>query len=350
MTLLYTRLVGSLDKQRKWSHLYYIPGATHSEALPHEKEYSSFSWMILRDGELSETEERHLRLTANLYGRGDSIWSFADRQRGRALSDFWGTAAHNLTNILVKGDYKSFNRGINDIKDRDGSCAVLYAQGESLASKLIFFLGLNKNEIKLNAFPLLRPILTGLRRAVNLYWAQRGISKDGTISTEARNKNLCSSAFCVKLTWKSNHAQIRVNSPVLRLLNKRSEKKQPQYHGLDETGECYIEDKLGDLPKKQVKNLSEDGVALVFEESFFNACKYSNNNEFPLMITSIKNNHRVTAYKCEVTNTTEIQEIAENRQGLTTNEILSERIGILYTHLLSNQSFKVTITIPADGR
>ena len=100
IALLYTKLVGSFDKQRKWSHLYYISGATHSEALPHEKEYSSFCWMMLRDKELPETEERHLRLTANLYGRADSTWSWAQKAVLNYSALIGNAISHNLKKYL----------------------------------------------------------------------------------------------------------------------------------------------------------------------------------------------------------------------------------------------------------
>ncbi len=110
IALLYTNLVGSFDEQRKWRHLYYIPGATHSEALQHDKkEHSSFCWMMLCDEELLETEERYLRLTANLYGRADSTWSWAKRAAqeaerigiGKGIVEIASGIAHNLSNIYA---------------------------------------------------------------------------------------------------------------------------------------------------------------------------------------------------------------------------------------------------------
>lgn len=114
IALLYTGLVGSLDKQRKWSHLYYIPGATHSEALLHdEKEHSSFCWMMLcdKDKELLEPEERYLRLIANLYGRADSTWGWAKRGEAKGIKILLGSMSHstrhyaNAILTLLEKDY-----------------------------------------------------------------------------------------------------------------------------------------------------------------------------------------------------------------------------------------------------
>jgi SAM-dependent methyltransferase len=142
IALLYTNLVGSFDEQRKWRHLYYIPGATHSEALQHDKkEHSSFCWMMLCDEELLETEERYLRLTANLYGRADSTWSWARKATKSEIENQIRNYHHHVSSTFstMSTFLKKAEQGCDqNTLSYIGACRFLMEKSERAGSCLLY--------------------------------------------------------------------------------------------------------------------------------------------------------------------------------------------------------------------
>jgi hypothetical protein len=284
IALLYTNLVGSFDEQRKWSYLYYIPGATHKEASRHdEKEFSSFCWMMLCGEELLEPEERHLRLTANLYGRADSTWSWAKRGEAKGIKILLGSMSHST---------RHYASAISNIVYKDPDLA--YISAIALAERGIWgeLASASERHHVQSTIPV-SAIIKGFLYAWVLQYARY-------FSRYEKRDVVLPPILCFQRLY--NHKQTRYFVPGIILEHKTLHKKMvDSFHaeiliGRQDLSSIVHGAKAGtqkwasyfpDIFRQTIDGVrSTEGIEAFFEEVFLNAIKHSHvtNGEKPLVI------------------------------------------------------------------
>ncbi len=238
----------------------------------------------------------------------DSFWALRDD-----LYAFLRASRHNLHNIINKGAVP-FERGLEATRAERSSARLLYAQGESLIPllELSFYL-LRDRSLNNSDHPLIIPLLEGFRRAVNLFFAQKGIDRDTLdtfkYSTDAKTKGADGARWLMDLTIDAG-PQLKLLKPV-RFLDRSPIRElvptnSPSVSGVELYGlsEHTVTDVWRDIAVDDVTSFRNGlavrvvsfgpGLSVLFQELFYNACKHGNGlsigvhvvaNEFATSVT-----------------------------------------------------------------
>jgi hypothetical protein len=231
----------------------------------------------------------------------------------KKVGEFLRTSAHNLSQILGKGAL-AFDEAVVHLRSRAPQGPLVYAQAQSLIPSLSCYFSLLRREFRSQEsrpYPLVLPIIDGFRRAVNLYFAQRGMrrmsSESFEFSDDAIRKEVDRFPWTLGIRLNdgvefSLDYRLYDNSPLRALATSTktvAAERVPLWGLIPETDSPEWQDVTLEEQTTFVESLSTLttnsylGLVVIMQELFYNACMHGERRSLEVDISASHRMRRV---------------------------------------------------------
>jgi hypothetical protein len=301
-----------------------------------------------------------------------SLWDVKTAVRddvAKSVGELLQTSAHNLSQILGKGAM-SFEKAVRLLRSHSPQGTMVYAQAQSLIPSLSSYFsllreGFHKQERR--PYPLVIPIIDGFRRAVNLYFNQRGLKKTDsteplsfTFSVDAIQKGVDQFPWMLAMRLSNDDSTVindllfGDNSPLRTLVPHA---RNPMWLGVSVSGlvpktdgsewlDISVQDETSfHNSMSMLTTKSYIGLVVIMQELFYNACMHGDRRTISVDI-KYRNRSCIIEIRNHCKSLRSIQGSAMH--GLGTTEVFARRLEMKFKYSYESKDQDVVFCSAID--